>query len=73
VGVAEAIADDPTADPQDRLRALDLLARYGLGAAHALSIEDARERLRATLALIQNRLPPVEAASLIRALREVWI
>lgn len=31
VKVCEKIADDPKASPSDRLRALDLLAKYGLG------------------------------------------
>ena len=61
-----------SASPADRLRALDLLAKYGLGAAHALTVEEVRDRLRLTLAAIQERLPPNAAASLIGALREVW-
>src|SRR5438093_8534927 len=31
VNVLEGIADNPEADPQDRIRALDVLAKYGLG------------------------------------------
>lgn len=31
VGIAEAIADDTDASAADRMRALDFLAKYGLG------------------------------------------
>jgi hypothetical protein len=58
VSIIEEIAEDPTARPADRLRALDLLAKYGLGIAHEVAGPDsgpigieavpgaAREKLR---------------------------
>ena len=61
-----------SAAPGDRIRALDLLAKYGLGAAHALTVEEVRDRLRATLHLIQEQLSPDAGRQLIAALREVW-
>jgi hypothetical protein len=40
--ILEAIADDPRTPPRDRIRALELLARYGLGVG-----EDEKERQNA--------------------------
>ena len=55
IGVAETIADDPAANPRDRLAALDLLAKYG-GLQHlafdpqiAALDEDSNRRMSALL------------------------
>lgn len=40
IKIAEAIADDPEASKADRLRALDLLAKYGLGTKSEVTGED---------------------------------
>src|SRR5712691_8321660 len=44
VRVLEDIADDPKADPQDRIRAIDVLAKYGLGVTRELSVDEVRDR-----------------------------
>jgi len=72
VSVLEEIADDPTADPQDRIRAIDVLAKYGLGLTRELSVDEVRDRLRETVALIRRALPPEQATEILRSLREVW-
>ena len=43
--IAEEIADDPSVSPADRVRALEFLARYGLG-TRTESADDSRESLR---------------------------
>lgn len=72
VPLAEALADDPTLSAADRLRALDLLARYGLGTTRELSVEDVKERLAATIAAVRALVPASHAESLLIKLREVW-
>ncbi len=56
----------------DRLRALDLMAKYGLGTTKELTIEHVRERLSGTIAVIQRSLPPEQANRILEQLREVW-
>jgi hypothetical protein len=72
VPLAEAIADDPAIAPAERLRALDLLGRYGLGSTRELSVEDVRERLTATVAAIRAVVPPAYAEDVLTRLRRVW-
>lgn len=72
VKVLEEIADDPEADPQDRIRAIDVLAKYGLGVTRELSVDEVRDRLRDTVVLIRRVLPSEQAAEILRLLREVW-
>lgn len=72
VKVLEEIADDAQADPQDRIRALDVLAKYGLGVTRELSVDEVRDRLRETVALIRRALPPLQANEILTQIREVW-
>ena len=73
VTVLEEIADDPKADPQDRIRAIDVLAKYGLGVTRELSVDEVRDRLRETVGLIRRVLPPEQATEILIRLREVWV
>jgi hypothetical protein len=74
IGVLEAIADDVAAPARDRIRAVDTLARYGLGpASDPLVVEDVRERLRLTIAVIRQELPSELANTVLDALRTIWI
>lgn len=72
VKVLEEIADDPKADPQDRIRAIDMLAKYGLGVTRELSVDEVRDRLRETLAVIRRALPPHQTNEILAQLRQVW-
>jgi type I restriction enzyme M protein len=54
VAILEEIADDPTALKSDRIKAVDVLARYGLGAATELTVENVRERLGRTIDVLQQ-------------------
>ena len=72
VGLVEAIADNAALTPSERLRALDLMARYGLGTTRDVSIEDVQDRLVATIAAIRRIAPQSEADRLIDELRRTW-
>ena len=72
VAVLEEIADDPRQSPADRTRAIDILAKYGLGTLKEISTEDVAGRLRETINIIRRRLPAAEADALLSEMREVW-
>ena len=72
VGVLEQIADDQAADPQDRIRALEVMGKYGLGPVRELTVDEVRDRLRETVATIQRSLPQAKASEILGRLREVW-
>lgn len=72
VRVVEEIADRADASDADRLRAIDLLARYGLGTTRELSVEHVRGKLAETLQAIRESLPQDQAEALIGKLRWVW-
>ena len=62
-----------SATPRDRLMALDLAGRYGLGAARDVNIENVRERMQRTLEIIRRRCPPELAVEIITAMRPIWL
>jgi len=72
ISLASEIADDPSLAPSERLRALDLLGRYGLGTTRELSVEDVKERLAATVALVRTTVPAPHCEALLGKLRGVW-
>lgn len=72
VAVLESIADDPAGLSSDRIRAIDVLARYGLGAATELSVESVRERLALTLDVLQTELPGDQARHVIALIEPIW-
>ena len=72
VPVLEAIADDPQANNGDRIRAVDTLAKHGLGQLVEVGIDDVRGRLRATLVLLRDRLPADEFDALLPQLEAIW-
>lgn len=72
VAILEGIADSKSASDADRIRAIDTLAKYGLGTLKEISTEDVRAKLQTTIALVRQRLPAAEADSLLTEMREVW-
>ena len=72
IEVLEEIADNPDALDRDRIKAVDILGKYGLGTLRELSVEDVRERLRATLELLKQELHEDDADRLIARLRGIW-
>lgn len=61
-----------SASPSDRIRAVDLMGKYGVGTVHEVSVDAVRARLRETIGVIRERLPQEKAAELIEALRAIW-
>jgi hypothetical protein len=57
------------ANPADRLKAIDMMAKYGFGSG--MPSDEVRARLRATVALIEE-LPEAVAEPLIEKVRKVW-
>ncbi len=72
VVVLEQIADDESASHRDRIRAIDTLAKYGLGQIREVSVDDVRGKLGATIELLRQDLDPDEADHLITRLRGIW-
>lgn len=74
IAVIEEIADDPAARPSDRLRAAELLLRFGLGTSDELSLDagpdDWTERVRAELLSAIRREGPARFARRLAALAE---
>lgn len=72
IAILEAIADDPDASKSDRIKAIDMLGKYGLGAAQELTTEQVRERLAATVDMIRDRLSEDDALPILQELRQIW-
>jgi hypothetical protein len=56
----------------DRIRALDTMAKYGLGATRELAVEAIRDRLVATVSLIRQMLSVSEADRLLSEMKGIW-
>lgn len=72
IPILESIADSPESSPTDRARAIDLLAKYGLGTTKELTVEHVQDRLRQTIDAIQRVLPPEQATALLTELEPIW-
>lgn len=72
VRILEELADKDDISPADRMKAIDLMAKYGLGTTKELTVEHVRDRLKQTLDIIQRTLPPEQANALIAELEPVW-
>jgi len=66
------VAVNPPANDGDRIRAIDTLAKYGLGTLKEVSVDQVQDRLRTTLAIIRDRLDEHVAEGLINELRGAW-
>lgn len=72
VTILEEIADDPTVAPSDRIRAIDLMGKYGIGQIRELGVDEVRDKLQTTVAIIRETLAPAIAEPLLSRLRSVW-
>lgn len=54
------------------LRAMDHMAKIGLGVAHGIDIDEVRWRVRQTLDIVRRRLSSEEAEAIIAELRICW-
>jgi hypothetical protein len=70
--VWESIADDEKSQPGDRMRAVELLAKYGIGLAQGIPREEVVEKLKASLDLLKAQLPDPEATLIIARMRKIW-
>lgn len=59
---------------EDRLRALDMLGKFGLGErAQGVSADSVRSKIRATLEVLQRELSPDVYSRLEPELRGIWL
>lgn len=74
VAILETIADGklPNAEVGDRIKAIDMLAKYGLGAMKEVSVENVRDRVQATLGVIRQQVSPEQAETIFAELRPIW-
>jgi hypothetical protein len=56
----------------DKLRGMDLQARFGVGTLSEVSTESVREKLQATARAIQELVPVDHQGQLLAQLREIW-
>ena len=70
--VDDCFAEGSEATVADKLRALDLAGRYGLGPAQGIQLDDVRDRLSKTLLILQRTLPPEFADAIMAQIEEVW-
>lgn len=61
-----------SADVSDRLKAIDMLGKYGLGTVKEISVEAVREKVRETLRIVAEHTSPEQRAVIFRELRPVW-
>lgn len=61
-----------SASPKDRLSALDLAGKYGLGTLKEVSVENVRERMRKTLAVLSKHVSEAQYAALVTEIRPLW-
>ncbi|HWT46722.1 MAG TPA: hypothetical protein VN085_12185, partial [Vicinamibacterales bacterium] len=71
IPILATIADDKNAEAKDRIAAIKALGAFGLSGA--VSADDVRERLLATLTEIRAYLPMEQAEQLIARIRAHWM
>lgn len=61
-----------SASPKDRVQAIDVMGKYGLGALREVSTESVRAKVGQTIDVIRSLLPPDDAVRIVNALRPIW-
>lgn len=61
-----------SANAKERIAAIEVMGKYGLGAVKELSVEHVRDRLRQTIAIIRDSVPEEIAADLLKRLEPLW-
>lgn len=61
-----------SASPGERTKAIDTLGKYGLDARTQLSVDDVKERLRATVALLRAEFAPDVIEPVLARVRLLW-
>lgn len=58
--------------PKDRLKALDLMARYGMGVQKEVTTEHVRERLAQSIEVIREEVEPEVAERVLKRMSKLW-
>ncbi len=59
--------------PNDRMRALELIAKYGLDVrTQGVDVHDVRERVAKTLEVLRDHLPADKLDVIVQAIRPIW-
>lgn len=61
-----------SATPKDRIAAMELSAKYGMGVLKEISVESVRERVLGTLEVIRSHVAPDLYQAMLPALRAQW-
>lgn len=72
IQILEEIADGKEQSAPDRMKAIDLMGKYGLGTTKEITVEHVRDKLKATIAAITESLPPEQAESLLARIEPIW-
>ncbi len=72
IQILNRIADDEEMRAGDRIRAVELMARYGLGTLTEMSVEEVRDNLTVTISVIRDFLNEDQAKELVERLRPIW-
>lgn len=68
--IADAASDDKVSTA-DRLKAIDLMGKYGVGAVKAMSEDEIKDRLLEQIQLIQTRFPEF-SEEILAVIEPVW-
>ena len=72
IQILNRIADDEEMRAGDRIRAVELMARYGFGTLTEMSVEEVRDNLTVTISVIRDFLNEDQAKELVERLRPIW-
>lgn len=72
LGTGEESEALTSASPADRIKAIDVMGKYGIGTLREISVDQVRERLRETINVINATLRESDADRVLQQLREIW-
>lgn len=67
-----AILENPKSRPAAVVAAAAALLKYGLGTVREVSVDEVKDRLRLTVAVIRGELAPADAERVLAAIRPIW-
>ena len=65
------LADSAESD-SDKIKAIDILGKYGLGTLREMSTDEVQDKLRQTIAILDANLSPEVAERIYELMRPVW-
>ena len=72
IAILEEIADGAQQAAADRMKAIDLLGKYGLGTTKELTVEHVKDRLQQTIRAIYEVLPKEQADAVLTRIEPLW-